>query len=142
MSKDKFAAYSRYAKKKGLKSTKQRADIVRTFLLTDGHLSVEDLHHKVQEINPKIGYATVYRTLKLLSDCGIAVERRFDDGQTRYEHLDPEEHHDHLICLGCGEIIEFEDKRIEKLQDELARSFSFRIVTHNLELYGYCRHCK
>lgn len=137
----KIRIFEKFIAEKGLKSTRQRDDIINTFLKSDGHLSVEDLHHMVQEINPKIGYATVYRTLKLLSESGLAAERHFDDGQTRYEHLNPEEHHDHLICLGCGKIIEFEDQRIEDLQDEVAKSLSFRVVTHKLELYGYCSAC-
>jgi len=141
MKQEKLAIYTRYAKSRGLKSTRQRSDIVKTFLNSAGHLSVEDLHHLVQEVNRKIGYATVYRTLKLLAECGLAIERRFDDGQTRYEHMEPEEHHDHLICLGCGSIIEFEDERIETLQDEIAKNLNFRVVNHNLELYGYCSHC-
>lgn len=142
MNQEKLDIYRMYAKNKGLKSTSQRSDIVKTFLNSAGHLSVEDLHHLVQEVNRKIGYATVYRTLKILAECGLAIERRFDDGQTRYEHMEPEEHHDHLICLGCSNIIEFEDERIESLQDEIAKNLDFRVVNHNLELYGYCSSCK
>jgi len=133
--------FTRYIGEKGLKSTSQRYDIVKAFLKSKGHLSVEDLHHKVQKFNPKIGYATVYRTLKLLTDSGIAVERYFDDGQTRYEHLSPEEHHDHLICVKCGNIIEFEEKKIEALQDDVARDHGFKVLSHKLELYGYCNSC-
>jgi Fur family ferric uptake transcriptional regulator len=96
----------------------------------------------VQKVNSKIGYATVYRTLKLLLDSGLAAERKFEDGQTRYEHADPEEHHDHLICLSCGDILEFEEERIEALQNEVAKKFGFEVVNHNLELYGYCEKCK
>lgn len=137
----KIKIFEKFIAEKGLKSTRQRDDIINTFLKSDGHLSVEDLHHMVQKINPRIGYATVYRTLKLLSESGLAAERHFDDGQTRYEHVDPEEHHDHLICLGCGKIIEFEDQRIEALQEEVAKKLSFSVVTHKLELYGYCISC-
>jgi len=133
--------FSEYIEEKGLKSTRQRHDIVRAFLQSNGHLSVEDLHNKVRRHNPKIGYATVYRTLKLLTDSGIAVERYFDDGQTRYEHLSPEEHHDHLICIKCGNIIEFEEKKIEALQNDVAREHGFKVLSHKLELYGYCISC-
>lgn len=134
--------FTKYIAEKGLKSTRQRSDIIKTFLKSNGHLSVEDLHHMVQKINPRIGYATVYRTLKLLTESGLAAERRFDDGYTRYERLSPEEHHDHLICLNCGDIVEFEDQRIEELQDEVADKHGFRVVSHNLEMYGYCKECK
>ena len=138
----KSKVFENYIKDKGLKSTRQRDDIINIFLKSDGHLTVEDLHHLVKKVNFRIGYATVYRTLKLLSDSGLAAERKFEDGQTRYEHADPEEHHDHLICLACGNILEFEEERIEALQDEVAKKFGFEVVSHNLELYGYCKKCK
>ncbi len=138
----KSKVFENYIEDKGLKSTRQRDDIINTFLKSDGHLTVEDLLHLVKKVNSKIGYATVYRTLKLLLDSGLAAERKFEDGQTRYEHADPEEHHDHLICLSCGDILEFEEERIETLQNEVAKKFGFEVVTHNLELYGYCKKCK
>ncbi len=141
MAKQALKKFAEFIEKKGLKSTRQRNDIIKTFLKSDGHLSVEDLHHEVQKINPRIGYATVYRTLKLLTESGLAVERNFDDGFTRYEQISPDEHHDHLICLGCGEIVEFEDEGIETLQEEVAGKHGFRVVTHNLEMYGYCNKC-
>lgn len=141
MTDQRIRVFEHFIVEQGLKSTKQRDDIVKTFLKSDGHLSVEDLHHLVQKVNKKIGYATVYRTLKLLAQSGLAVERNFDDGQTRYEHLDPEEHHDHLICMNCGKIIEFEDKEIEALQEEVAKRLNFRVLSHNLDMYGYCQKC-
>ncbi len=141
MTERQIGVFGRFIAEQGLKSTRQRNDIVKIFLKSEGHLSVEDLHHLVQKVNTKIGYATVYRTLKLLAQSGLAVERKFDDGQTRYEHLHPEEHHDHLICMNCGKIIEFEDKEIEALQEEVARKLEFRVVSHNLDMYGYCRNC-
>ncbi len=141
MSREQFSAFKRFAKSHGLKSTAQRDQIVQTFLKCKGHLSVEDLHHRVQKAHPKIGYVTVYRTMKLLAESGLAAARRFEDGQTRYEQQKPEEHHDHLICLGCGAIFEFEDERIEKLQEEIAQASKFRVVDHKLELYGYCSEC-
>lgn len=133
--------FARYIEKKGLKSTKQRNDIIRAFLKSSGHLSVDDLHQMVKKVNPRVGYATVYRTLKLLSESGLAVQRHFDDGYTRYEHLQPEEHHDHLICLKCGDIVEFEDENIESFQRKVAEKQGFKVVTHNLEMYGYCKKC-
>ena len=142
MIKHKSKIFEKYIEDKGLKSTRQRDDIINTFLKSDGHLTIEDLLHLVKKVNSKIGYATVYRTLKLLADSGLAAERKFEDGQTRYEHADPGEHHDHLICLSCGSILEFEEERIETLQDEVAKRFGFEVVNHNLELYGYCKKCK
>lgn len=133
----------RYIHEKGLKSTHQRDDIVETFLKTKSHISVEEILQEVRKKNPKIGYATVYRTMKLLTECGLAFERHFGDGQTRYEHLpDENSHHDHLICTKCGRIVEFENKRIEQLQKEVAEKMGFKVVNHKLELYGLCKNCR
>ncbi|HBO83943.1 MAG: transcriptional repressor [Deltaproteobacteria bacterium GWC2_42_11] len=140
---DKKDILDRYIHKKSLKSTAQRDNIVDTFLKTNVHISLEELLAKVRQKNPKIGYATVYRTMKLLSECGLAFERHFGDGQTRYEHLpDEDSHHDHLICTKCGKIIEFENKRIEHLQKEVADKMGFKVTTHKLELYGRCKECR
>src|SRR5438876_246645 len=97
-----------YVRRHGLKSTQQRDVIVDLFLRSSGHISIEDLLAKVRKRAPKVGYATVYRTLKLLTECGIAAARQFGDGQTRYEVMgDHHGHHDHLICTQCGLILEF-----------------------------------
>lgn len=128
-----------YVRRHGLKSTQQRDLIVDLFLRSSGHMSIEDLLAKVRRKSPKVGYATVYRTLKLLTDCGIAAARQFGDGQTRFEVMGDSAHHDHLICVQCGLILEFENDTIEKLQDEMAdRLGGFKLVKHKLELYGLC----
>ena len=129
-----------YVRRHGLKSTQQRDVIVEQFLKSQGHISIEDLLAKVRKRHPRVGYATVYRTLKLLADCGIAAARQFGDGQTRYEVMgDEHRHHDHLICTQCGLILEFENDTIEQLQDEMAdRLGGFKLVRHKLELYGLC----
>ncbi len=114
--------FREYLTKQGLKSTRQREIILNEFLRCTTHPSTEDLYLKLRKKHPNIGYATVYRTLKLFSECGIAEERHFGDGQTRYESTTCEEHHDHLICKECGAILEFEDPGIEKLQEDVARS--------------------
>lgn len=136
--KDKF--YSKLSEK-GLKATAQRADILDVFLRCREHVSIEELLAKARQKNPRIGYATVYRTLKLLTECEIACEREFGDGQTRYEHMGEAAHHDHLICINCGNITEFENQKIEALQDEVAAHQGFRVVRHRLEMYGYCPGC-
>jgi Fur family transcriptional regulator, ferric uptake regulator len=129
-----------YVRKHGLKSTSQRDAIVDQFLRSTGHMSIDDLLAKVRKRAPKVGYATVYRTMKLLTDSGIAAARQFGDGQTRYEVMgDEHAHHDHLICVNCGLILEFENDTIEQLQDEMAdRLGGFKLVRHKLELYGLC----
>lgn len=123
----------------GLKTTSQRELIVDVFLHCQEHVSVEELLQRVRERNARVGYATVYRTMKLLIEAGLAVCRHFGDGQTRYEVSGPETpHHDHLICERCGLILEFENDEIERLQDNVAQRLGFKIVRHKLELYGLC----
>lgn len=134
-------AFREYLAKQGLKSTRQRDIILDEFLRLSSHLSTEELYLRLRRKHPGIGYATVYRTLKLFSECGIAEERHFGDGQTRYESMIGEQHHDHLVCTACGAIIEFENSRIEELQEKVAREHGFKIVSHRLELYGKCGKC-
>ena len=134
-------SFSDYLVKKGLKTTRQREYILDEFLRSSSHLSTEELYLRLRKKHPSIGYATVYRTLKLFAECGIAAERNFGDGQTRYESTTSEEHHDHLICTGCGVILEFEDPRIEELQERVAQKHGFKILKHRLELYGLCAKC-
>lgn len=142
MKKNQMGEFARFIEEKGLKSTTQRDEIVNIFFNLKEHVSIEELHHKVQKKNPKIGYTTVYRTLKLLTESGLAHERQFGDGQARYEPVTTEEHHDHLICLKCGAIMEFENKKIEKLQEDVAKQHGFEVKNHKLELYGYCKKCR
>lgn len=133
---------SRYIAKQGLKSTRQRDLIAETFLAQPGHLNVEELLERVRAVDARISAATVYRTMKLLAECGLASARRFDDGQTRYEPAIGRHHHDHLICKQCQAIIEFEDDRIESLQQAVARRHGFLVTHHKLELYGLCSACQ
>jgi len=136
------ATFRSYMDEKGLKTTRQRNQILDMFLAVKRHVSVEELYREIREKHPSIGYATVYRTLKLFADSGIAREIEFGDGQTRYEPLIAGEHHDHLVCLQCGAIEEFSHEGIESLQEEVARQHAFTIVTHRLELYGLCAACR
>jgi len=130
-----------YLESKGLKSTQQRHDIADTFFKTTTHISLEELLKRVRRKNPGTGYATVYRTMRLLAGGGLAVERQFGDGQTRYENVPEDGHHDHIICLKCGKIAEFHNPKIEKLQSDTAREMGFRVIRHKFELYGYCKDC-
>jgi Fur family ferric uptake transcriptional regulator len=126
---------------KGLKATKQREEILQIFLNSPGHQNLSQIYARVAKVNPKIGYATVYRTLKLLTRFGLAAERKFADGETRYESIAKGDHHDHLICLGCGKIIEFEDEALETLQNGIAQRYHFKVFHHRMELYGQCIDC-
>lgn len=139
---EKDGILSRYMSERGLKHTRQRSLIIDTFFSATGHLSVEDVVAKVRQQDSKVSLATVYRTMKLLSDCGLAEARNFGDGQTRYEAAVGRHHHDHLICTQCGAIIEFENNRIEALQEMVARRHGFRVTSHKMELYGLCRNCQ
>jgi Fur family ferric uptake transcriptional regulator len=125
----------------GLKATKQREEILNIFLNSSGHKSLAQIYAQVAKIDPKIGYITVYRTLKLLTRLGLANRRKFEDGEARYEPVSEGSHHDHLICLNCGKIIEFEDQTLEALQRGVAQRYRFKISHHLMELYGRCEEC-
>src|SRR2546429_8543375 len=109
-----------HIQKAGLKRTAQRDLILDVFLRTERHLSSEDLYRLVQQEDPSIGQTTVYRTLKLLTEAGLAREGRFGDGRTHYEHNYKHQHHDHMICSECGRIIAFFSAELESIQDAMA----------------------
>ncbi|NWF93440.1 MAG: transcriptional repressor [Syntrophaceae bacterium] len=125
-----------------LKATRQREEILNVFFNSHGHQNLAQIYAQVMKVDPKIGYTTVYRTLKLLTRHGLALQRKFADGETRYEPVSDKSHHDHLICLGCGKIIEFEDKDMEALQEGIAERHRFKISHHRMELYGQCADCR
>jgi Fur family ferric uptake transcriptional regulator len=133
---------SQYLTTQGLRSTRQRDAILKTFIEAGQHVSAEELYARVKKAHPGIGYATVYRTLKLLAEAGLVEERRFQDGFTRFEHRNGDGHHDHMICTRCSAIIEFENERIEALQYDVARQKGFKVLSHKLELYGLCESCQ
>ncbi|EFI33276.1 ferric uptake regulator, Fur family [Desulfonatronospira thiodismutans ASO3-1] len=133
--------FFQYLAKQKLRFTSQRAIIFDVFWNTQGHISPEELYRKTREQDRSIGQATVYRTLKLLSDAGIAREVDFGDGVARYEPYYGQSHHDHLICKECGKNVEVVDHRIEKLQEELASQHGFTLNEHSMYLYGYCAEC-
>jgi Fur family ferric uptake transcriptional regulator len=131
-----------YIARRGLKRSRQRDRIAETFLAMPGHVSVEEVVERVRRDDPRVSVATVYRTMKLLADCGLAVPRRFGDNHTRYEAAVGRGHHDHLICTVCGGIVEFANEKIESLQETVARRHGFEVESHKLELYGRCARCR
>lgn len=137
----KTAFFKALVARRGLKYTRQREEILSIFLNSPGHRNLAQIYAQVAKANPRIGYTTVYRTLRLLTRLGLATERRFDDGETRYERVPEGKHHDHLICLGCGKIIEFEDQALEALQNGIAKRYRFHVFHHRMELYGQCQEC-
>jgi Fur family ferric uptake transcriptional regulator len=133
-------ALADYLEEHNLKHTKQREAILAVFLDVAGHITGDELYQRVRERFPGIGYTTVYRTMKLLCEAGLAIERHFDDGVTRYEV--EHEHHDHLVCTRCGKIVEFECQMIEAAQNDIVEKYGFRLLRHRHELYGHCPECQ
>ena len=134
--------FLKHIQKAGLKRTSQRDLILDVFLRTEQHLSSEDLYGLVKKKDPTVGQTTVYRTLKLLTEAGLAREVRFGDGRTYYEHNYKHGHHDHMICTECGRIIEFFSEELEALQDQMAAKFSFQPTQHSLRILGVCASCR
>jgi len=120
---------------KGMRMTEQRRVIARVLQASDDHPDVEELYRRAFAVDPNISISTVYRTVKLFEDAGIIARHEFGDGRSRYETR-PEEHHDHLIDLRSGTVIEFRDEEIEKLQEKIARKLGYKLVDHRLELYA------
>ncbi len=126
----------------GLKHSRQRDLVADVFFAMGGHVSVDQLVAAARRSDPRVSVATVYRTMKLLADCGLASSRQFEGSQTRYEPAAGRPHHDHLICTRCGAIEEFAEEKIETLQTRVAATHGFKVETHKLELYGRCAACR
>ena len=135
--------FIKYIEEKGLRHTKQREAIVDAFFSADRHhITAEELFNAVKRKNPEIGYATVQRNLNLLCESGLTEEIKIGKQKTKYEQKLGGKHHDHLICVKCGRLIEVNDEKIEKLQDKLAKANDFIPIKHKLEIYGICDDCK
>ena len=128
--------------KSQLKNSKQRNVIIEYFLEMDGHVAADDLHQFVKSKGVNVGHATVYRTLNLMKDAGLVTQKQFSDSKSIFELNSPDSHHDHLFCLNCHKVVEFENEEIEELQKQVAEKFGFKLTAHNLDLYGYCSDCK
>ena len=131
--------YKLYLTQHKLKYTAQREAIISEFLRAGGHLSAEELFRMVKKKASGVGLASVYRTISSLVDAGLAVERRFLDRTSVYELHEPGHHHDHLICMKCKKIFEFENEAIEDQQRKVAENLGFTLKDHKLELYGWCQ---
>ncbi len=127
---------------RGLKLTEQRRVILEEFLKLHEHVNTDEFYRAVKKKLKNIGYATVYRTLKLLKESGFASEIDVGDGAKRFESRTSDvKHHDHIYCISCGRIEEFSEEQIEKLQEKIAKKMGYRIVSHTLQLSGYCKKC-
>lgn len=133
-----WEALDSYLAEKNLKQTQQRRKLIELFLKMNTHVSAEELHEAARKAGHNIGLATIYRTLNLLAEADLVEQKSFVDGRHVYEVNMPGEHHDHLICLDCGAVIEFENEEIETLQEKIAQSRGFELKVHRLDLFGRC----
>ncbi len=140
------AILHKHLKGVGLKQTAQRDVILHTFLETRDHLSTDELHRlvqkKVQKKDARIGYTTVYRTLKLLAECGLASEVAFHDGIARYEHQYNRRSHHHMVCTACGSSVEFFSQEVGQLEKEIGRKYNYLTTRHTFQIYGLCEDCR
>jgi len=134
--------FRQYLKNRGMLHSKQREEILDVFLKTEKHPTIDDLYELVRKKHPNIGLATVYRAMRVVCDAGLAREADFGDGVKRFEHEYQHQHHDHLVCLKCGRVIEVLSPKIEYLQERLAKKHNFTPVRHRMEIFGTCRECK
>lgn len=134
-------SFSDFLNRAGLKNTRQRERIVRAFFAAGRHISAEELYHQIRAQAPSTGLVTVYRTLKLLRQAGLATERKFGDSYARFDPNPADWTHHHLICTRCGKIREFQDATLRNLGAKVARGQGFTVTEQRLELYGICRDC-
>jgi Fur family transcriptional regulator, ferric uptake regulator len=135
------AALEGYLRDRGLKMTDTRETVLEAFLKMERHVTAEELLEAARRADPSIGQATVFRTINLLAEAGLAREACSDDGTRRFEHAYRHEHHDHLLCVSCGKVVEFRDAAIERAQEAVYRANGFEPVGHRMELKGVCRRC-
>src|SRR6266700_8094856 len=131
-----------HLKRVGLKQTGQRNTILQSFLETREHLSIHELHDLVKKKDARIGFTTVYRTLKLLAECGLASEVAFHDGIARYEHQYNRRSHHHMVCTECGSSVEFFSTEVERLEQEIGRKHHYVTTRHTFQVYGVCEDCR
>ena len=134
--------FHQHLKRVGLKQTEQRDTILLTFLETHEHLSTEQLHQLGRKRDPRIGFTTVYRTLKLLAECGLASEVAFHDGIARYEHQHNRRGHHHMVCTACGGSVEFFSPEVDRLEQEIGRKYHYETTRHTFQIYGLCEDCR
>ncbi len=137
-----FGIYQDYIKENSIKNSKPREKVLEVFLSAEKHLTIYDLYDLVKKEYPEIGQATIYRAMKVICDSGLADAIDIGDGIKRFEHKFGHKHHDHLICIKCGRIIEVRNDVIEELQEKMCKKYSFKITDHKLQIYGYCKDCK
>lgn len=134
--------FREYLRSNGMLYSEQREQILDIFLKTEKHPTINDLYDLVKKKHPQIGLATVYRTMRVICDVGLARETDFGGSIRHFEHKYKHQHHDHLVCTKCGRIIEVMSPEIEKLQETLVRKHKFKAIRHRMEIFGLCQNCK
>lgn len=134
--------FRRYLRDHNLPVTSQRELVAQVIFSSREHLSVDDIERELRERGVHVGKATVYRTLTLLVESGMISEREFGEGFHRYEHMPARSHHEHLICLRCGKVVEFANDRLERMKALIAEEYGFQHHHHHLEIYGTCAECQ
>jgi len=133
--------FAKFVAGRGLRHTKQRDLVVDAFLATERHVTVQELYDLVRKRRKGVGYATVARTVKLMSESGLCRQVDFGDGVLRYEHNYKHEHHDHLICVKCGRLEEIYSPELEEIQRELVTKYGYVQQSHELQIFGLCPEC-
>lgn len=136
-----YEVFKQYLRERGLKMTSPRERVLKAFLENEGHLSTDDILAASRKLDPTIGQATVFRTMKLLEEAGLARDASQDNGPRKYEHAYRHSHHDHLLCTKCGRVVEFYDPQIEKAQKQIFAKYGFIETGHWMELHGLCPDC-
>ena len=134
--------FRRFLKDRGFRNTPERMAILREVMGSNGHFETDDIFIRLRGKNPRASQASVYRTINLLVEAGIVRKTPCDQMESRYEIIYGIDHHDHLVCIKCGRIIEFKDENIEKFQEKVALNHNFTLIGHRLILSGYCNQCK
>ena len=142
MMKSELEIFREYIRQRGLRRTPEREVILQEVLAVQEHFDVEELHLRLRRKGVKVSKASVYRSLRLLLDCGLVREVDYSDGHWHYEHISGHGDHNHLRCLGCGEIVEFKAPELVRLEEQLSRDYGYSIVSHQWEVKGYCRRCQ
>jgi len=134
--------FRQYLKEKGMLVSCQREQILAAFMKARSHLAIDDLYNAVRKKNPKIGLATVYRTMRVICEAGLEREVDFGDGLRRFEHKYQRQHHHHLVCIKCGRVIEVASDEIERLQKNLAKQHNFASTRDTMKIFGICSKCQ
>ncbi len=139
--KSEYEIFQEYIRQRGLRWTPERELILQEIFNIHEHFDVEGLYLQLKQKGAKVSKASIYRAIPLFIDCGLIREVDFSEGHWHYEHIYGHRHHNHLKCLGCGKVLEFEEPALEQVESRLAREYGFNIVTYKLEVKGYCPAC-